>query len=192
MKSISGGSIPLVSVIIATYNAESSISITLDSLSKQTFRDFEVLMVDGASTDNTVSITKSFSALNIEVKSDVDDGIGDAWNKGVARSCGRWIIFLNAGDILHPEHFARAKDRLCGEDVLRVLYCDVLKFSASGELKSKVVGRSPSLRGILFGSLGFGHPGSFVSREMFSHFLHQAVFARFHPVERSHRTNRSH
>jgi acetyltransferase-like isoleucine patch superfamily enzyme len=160
--------IPLVSVVIATRNAADSLPMTLDSLSRQTFCDFEVLLVDGASTDDTVSIASSFPDLAVDVISEVDDGIGDAWNKGVARSNGRWIIFLNAGDMLHPNHLARAENTLRCEDNRRILFCDVLKFKPAGEVTFKIIGHPPNLKGIKHGRIGFGHPGCFTAKHAFS------------------------
>ena len=158
---------PLITVVIATLNAATALPITLRSLAQQTIHDFEVVLVDGCSTDATVTIARSSPDLVINAISEADDGIGDAWNKGVALARGRWIIFLNAGDMLHPRHLERAENQLRGEGDRRILFCDVLKFTPAGEVTIKIVGHPPSLKKIQRGGIGFAHPGCFTPRSAF-------------------------
>lgn len=91
---------PLISVITITYNAAPVIRPTLESLKNQTFRNFEHLVIDGASKDNTVSIVKEMSPDSI-VRSEPDRGLYDAMNKGLRAAKGKYLLFLNAGDSLH-------------------------------------------------------------------------------------------
>ena len=93
----------MFSIITATYNAGSTLPLLLESLASQTCRDFELIIQDGASTDNTVAIAESYRdklpALSIE--SDPDVGIYDAWNKALPRINGQWTLFLGADDSLY-------------------------------------------------------------------------------------------
>ena len=91
-------------------------------------------------------------------------GIGDAWNKGVALSDGDWVVFLNAGDLLHPSHFDRANRKLDSEGSDGVVFCDVHKFDSFGKIVGFISGNVPSKESIVRGSLGFSHPGSFTRR----------------------------
>lgn len=91
--------IPLISIITITYNAADVISPTLLSLNNQTFRDFEHIVIDGASTDNTLEIISSVSTYS-KVLSEQDNGLYDAMNKGQIMAKGRYLLFLNAGDSL--------------------------------------------------------------------------------------------
>ena len=161
-------STPLVSVVVAVRNAAPAIAATLKCLADQAFRDFEVLLIDGASTDATVAIAKQSGQLISTIVSESDDGIADAWNKGVSLARGDWLVFLNAGDLLHADHFARAAVELTASRKRHVLFCDVLKFQADGKPTHTIVGRAPTLRGIRRGSVGFAHPGSFTSRDAFA------------------------
>lgn len=160
-------SIPLVSVIIATRNAQASLAATLDCLLRQTVRCFEVLLIDGASTDQTLAVASNFRQLFSVQLSEPDNGIADAWNKGVSLSKGQWVIFLNSGDLLHPGHFERAAPFLSLGDQRRILFCDVLKFSQSGKIVRVVNGRVPNRANLVKGGIGFGHPGSFTNRLAF-------------------------
>ncbi|MBR0493659.1 MAG: glycosyltransferase [Muribaculaceae bacterium] len=89
---------PLFSIITVTWNAADTIGPTLESVQRQTSRDYEMLIIDGASTDGTLSIVHQASIAALRVFSEPDNGLYDAMNKGIARARGRYIVFLNAGD----------------------------------------------------------------------------------------------
>ena len=91
---------PQVSIITPTYNAEKYIQECIDSILSQDYKNIEHIVVDGGSTDDTLSILKQ----NTSVKyiSESDDGMSDAVNKGIALAKGKWIIWLNADDYLLP------------------------------------------------------------------------------------------
>lgn len=90
----------LLSVIIPTYNSELTIERCLLSLTSQKFKDFEVCIIDGISTDKTIDIVcdfrKHFKSLKIIIES--DKGIYDAMNKGIDISQGQWLYFLGSDD----------------------------------------------------------------------------------------------
>lgn len=90
---------PEFSIITCTYNAEKTLGRTIGSVAEQTFRDFEHLIIDGASTDGTLEIARSSG--NVSVVSEPDKGLYDAMNKGIAAAKGKYLIFLNAGDKFH-------------------------------------------------------------------------------------------
>ena len=89
---------PLFSIITVTWNAAAVIAPTLDSVQRQTSSDYEMLLIDGASTDETLSMVRQASIAGLRVFSEPDKGLYDAMNKGIARAHGRYLIFLNAGD----------------------------------------------------------------------------------------------
>lgn len=89
---------PMVTVVIATFNASSGLQVTIDSLRRQTYSDFELIIIDGGSTDDTVDILKRNEDFIGSWISEKDKGIYDAWNKAVALAKGDWIGFLGAGD----------------------------------------------------------------------------------------------
>lgn len=111
MDTNTNNKVPLISVITITYNAADVIRPTLDSLNAQSFRDFQHIVIDGASKDNTVDIVRELSPDSFVV-SEPDKGLYDAMNKGLARATGRYLLFLNAGDSLHSadtlRHYAQA------------------------------------------------------------------------------------
>lgn len=89
---------PLISIITITFNASAELPITLKSVAEQTCRDFEHLLIDGASYDNTVAIAREIGGVDLRIVSEHDNGLYDAMNKGLKIARGKYVIFLNAGD----------------------------------------------------------------------------------------------
>lgn len=89
---------PLISLITVCYHAGSLLEETLKSAVDQTFQDFELIIIDGGSTDNTIEIANRFQSHIGTLVSEPDKGIYDAMNKGVKAAKGEWLYFLNAGD----------------------------------------------------------------------------------------------
>ncbi|UFQ99158.1 glycosyltransferase [Pseudomonas wenzhouensis] len=89
-----------LSVITATYNAIQHLPDLVESLRKQTDKDFEWVVADGASTDGTVDYLKSITDLNLKLISQEDFGIYDALNRGIKASSGEFYLVLGADDSL--------------------------------------------------------------------------------------------
>ena len=94
------GPAPLISVVIATRNAARSLPRCLESLRAQTFRDFEVLVMDGGSTDGTLDLLKASGDLVAAWRSGPDGGTYSAWNAALPLARGEWVCFLGADDRL--------------------------------------------------------------------------------------------
>ena len=86
---------PLLTIITVTYNAASSVEETIQSVLRQTFHDYEYLIIDGASTDRTAEIVGKYNDYHdkITFSSEPDQGIYDAMNKGIATATERGFIF---------------------------------------------------------------------------------------------------
>ena len=93
----------LVSIIIPTYNSEDYLNQALKSIVNQTFKDIEVLIMDGLSSDKTVEIAEKFKQdlPQIQIYSDKDNGIYDAMNKGIKKAKGEWIYFMGSDDTFY-------------------------------------------------------------------------------------------
>lgn len=89
---------PKFSIITITYNASSVIGPTLDSVKGQTYANYEYLLIDGGSTDDTVAKAKASGIEFAHVISERDNGLYDAMNKGMVLATGDYLCFLNAGD----------------------------------------------------------------------------------------------
>lgn len=96
--------IPLFSIITVTWNAGSMIAPTLLSVKEQTFTHYEYLVVDGASTDDTLPQVNAAGIAGTRVVSERDKGLYDAMNKAIGLARGRYLIWLNAGDAFATPH----------------------------------------------------------------------------------------
>ncbi len=99
---------PFFSIITASYNSQETISRTIQSVLDLDFSDYEYIIIDGNSKDKTVEIIESFvpkfkdKGVSFQYVSEKDNGIYDAWNKGVKMSSGEWISFLGSDDSYFP------------------------------------------------------------------------------------------
>ncbi len=92
---------PLISIIIPTFNSGGSIGGAIQSILQQSFVDYEVLIMDGSSLDNSLNIVRSFPDPRIRIYSEKDEGLYYAMNKGISLSRGSWIYFLGSDDKLY-------------------------------------------------------------------------------------------
>jgi glycosyltransferase involved in cell wall biosynthesis len=91
----------LVSIITPCYNSEKTIEKTLQSIESQTYKNIEYIIIDGASTDNTINIINSHRPKlpsNLKVISEKDGGIYEAMNKGIGLATGELIGIVNSDD----------------------------------------------------------------------------------------------
>jgi len=100
---------PLVSIIIPSFNSVHFLQECIDSVKSQSFKDYEVIIMDGESTDGTVDFLKSLNEPFFW-RSEPDEGIYDAMNKGIEMSKGDWLYFLGCDD------------RLLGKDTLKSIF----------------------------------------------------------------------
>lgn len=90
---------PKFSIITCTYNAGHTLERTLRSVREQTYTNYEIIVVDGASQDGTLEIARKYEPDKLI--SEPDRGLYDAMNKGIKAATGDYLIFLNAGDKFH-------------------------------------------------------------------------------------------
>jgi len=97
-------SLPLVSVIITTYNRAELICKTIDSILSQTYKNFELIIIDDGSTDNTKEVIKMYSDSRLQyIKTDNWGGPARPRNIGIKKSSGQYIAFCDDDDIWLPE-----------------------------------------------------------------------------------------
>lgn len=96
-----------VSIIIPCYNCGLLLEETLDSLCRQTYRDFEIICINDGSTDNTSEILKRWqtnNAFNLRVINQENGGVSKARNVGISKSKGKYIVFCDADDLYHERY----------------------------------------------------------------------------------------
>lgn len=92
-----------ISIITITHNSELTIEQTIKSVVSQTFNDYEYVIVDGNSSDKTLSIIKKYEDYYSKWVSEPDSGISEAMNKGIELSTGEFLLFLHSDDYLLAE-----------------------------------------------------------------------------------------
>ena len=114
---------PLFSIITVCYNAEATHGRTQAGVDSQTLTDYEHLIIDGASSDDTPKLLDAHPSAKRSVRSERDKGIYDAMNKGISMATGRYLIFLNAGDKFHSaDTLARIAEAIERENTPGIVY----------------------------------------------------------------------
>ena len=93
---------PAISVLISVFNGESFIRDSINSILNQSFKNFELIIVNDGSSDNTLNILNSFSDERIVILNQNNTGLSVALNNGLAISTGKYIARLDADDFAFP------------------------------------------------------------------------------------------
>jgi glycosyltransferase involved in cell wall biosynthesis len=106
------------SVVVPAYNAAPTLAETLDAIQTQTFGDWECVVVDDGSTDDTLQIAAEFAAIEprIRLVHQENQGTAGAYNAGVSSATGDFVVICSADDILLPEHLSRMSAFIDSED----------------------------------------------------------------------------
>ncbi len=110
---------PFLSIVTVCYNAASVLEGTIQSVIDQICDDYEYIVIDGASKDDTLNIIDEYSEHITKWITEPDKGIYDAMNKGLELASGRYVWFLNAGDRAYDERVVERLKAVDGD-------CDVL------------------------------------------------------------------
>ena len=99
---------PAVSVLMPVYNVEKYIGEAIESILNQTFNDFEFIIIDDASTDNTVSVIEKFSDNRIKlIRNETNIKLAASLNKGLRIAQGKYIARMDGDDISLPHRFQK-------------------------------------------------------------------------------------
>lgn len=135
----------LISIVIATYNAEKYLERCLNSIIPQLNSECELLVIDGGSSDNTLNIINSKKEYISYVISEKDQGIYDAWNKGIMHSKGEWIMFVGADDILLENALDTYIDYLMNNSVENLDFiCAKNRYVNEDGALIKIIGEEPT------------------------------------------------
>ena len=152
----------LISIITPTFNSEKTLDKCIDSVIKQNFDNYEHLIIDNISKDNSEKIVKNYNNNKIKFLSEKDNGIYDAMNKGIKISKGDYLLFLNSDDkIIDNNFFTNASIKL-KERSIDILYSNIT-YSKKNLLSRKyITGHKNNIY-----KLGFHlpHPGTLIKRK---------------------------
>jgi glycosyltransferase involved in cell wall biosynthesis len=152
-----------LSVITINYNNKKGLEKTVQSVLEQEFRDFEYIVVDGASDDGSRDVIKAHEDRISKWVSEKDSGIYNAQNKGLAMAGGDYCLFLNSGDLLADKQVLRkvfSEERK--EDIL---YGDMLVDWGGGKITHEKMHRKVGLYEMYTDTIW--HPSAFIRRSLF-------------------------
>ena len=152
--------LPVVSIIVATYNAAETLEDCIKSIIRQKFKHYEIVIIDGKSTDGTLDIIKKYSVQIGYWVSENDNGIYDAMNKGIIASKGEWLIFMGADDVFYDENVLQRFFENAIPNNIGFLYGEVMLKS-----KNKVSGGSRNYHQIV--EKNIPHQAIFYRRDIF-------------------------
>jgi glycosyltransferase involved in cell wall biosynthesis len=160
---------PFISVVIAVRNGAATLQRCLESVFVQTFLGWELVVIDGGSSDGTQDLLESYSGRIHYSVSEPDTGIYQAWNKALPETRGTWICFLGADD-----RFARpdvlelmAEPLTAADESVRVVYGSVNVVDESGVVLSTVGRPWPSVRAAFRDHMAIPHQGVFHHSSLF-------------------------
>lgn len=160
-----------LSVIIATYNSGKTLEATLNSLLDQTFENFEVIVVDGLSSDNTVAVIKEFEqkfknrGIALVWISEKDSGIYDAWNKALKITSSPWISFLGSDDTYYPDALQTYSSEITKHPDINFICSKVEYIDSNGNVLKML--KNPYNYNQLIRYMDFAHVGAFHHHSLF-------------------------
>lgn len=151
-----------LSIITINYNNRDGLRKTLESVARQTVRDFEYIIIDGGSTDGSVDVIKEFGPVVDYWVSEPDKGIYNAMNKGVLAAHGEYCQFLNSGDWLYDDKVVErfgAYSEDCDIILGRLMY-------VNGDKVSMASHPTDAISFLRFYKKSISHPTSFIRRRL--------------------------
>jgi len=127
--------LPLVSIITVVYNGAKHVEQTINSVLNQSYKNFEYIIIDGGSTDNTIEVIKQYENKIDYWQSEHDEGIYFAMNKGISLAKGELIGIINSDDYYLPDTIAKVVEADKTQHAA-IYYGDMQYISEAGELLS--------------------------------------------------------
>ena len=160
----------ILSIITINRNNAAGLEKTMRSVAAQTCGDYEYVVIDGASTDNSVEVIRSYEASfgdRLKWISEPDKGIYNAMNKGIRMASGKYLQFLNSGDCLVSDDVTvRMTDALTANAYPPILYGNMLKDLPEGYLRDRCfAGNDITFLGFYTGTLN--HSPAYIQKALF-------------------------
>lgn len=161
----------MISIITATFNSAKTLKDTIQSVLRQTNKDFEYLIIDGGSTDETIDIVKSYESEfsgRLKWVSEKDQGIYDAMNKGIKMASGDVVGILNSDDYFTSDDILQTVDNAFKSHEIDAIYGDI-HFIRDGNSQKCVRYYSSRMFRPFWLRFGFmpAHPSFYCKREIF-------------------------
>ena len=158
---------PLVSIIVPSYNQGRFIRRTLESILTQDYRPIEILVIDGASTDETLQVLREFeSAPELDWVSERDSGVVEAVDKGFAKARGRIGAIQSSDDFYLPGAISTGVETLLADPALAFAFGDIAKVDADGKEISRSQLGPFSLESVLTMGTWIPQPSTFFRMDL--------------------------
>lgn len=154
---------PLFSIITINLNNVRGLQETIDSVLSQTCIDFELIVIDGDSTDGSLDVIKKIAGNIKYWVSEKDTGIYNAMNKGIAKATGQYLLFLNSGDKLVDSHVLQKV--LNQNPTADIVYGDMQTKEVDGLIVHRTMPDKISVVQLYADTIW--HPVAFIKRELF-------------------------
>lgn len=158
---------PKISIVTLSLNQGRFIEQTIESVLSQDYPNIEYIIIDGGSTDGTVDIIKRYENRISFWISEPDDGISDAFNKGIRASRGEIVGILNAGDIYKPSAVSSAAEALFKGSDYDFTYGDIEFIDEEGNFLYLMKGEKDYLPKISYTMYSIIHPTVFVRKKVY-------------------------
>ena len=166
---MTASSSPLVTVLMPVYNAAPYLAEAVESILSQTLTDFEFLVVDDGSTDDSVEILRQYNDPRIRIIRNLGNlGIARALNRGLEEAAGRYVARMDADDISRPGRLARQLAFMEANPATGLCGSWVRFFPYPERYTWKLPATSAEIRCRQFHTVGVAHPTVFFRRELFA------------------------
>ncbi len=140
---------PKVSVIIPTYQHAHFVGQTIESVLGQTYGDYEVIVVDDGSTDNTSEVLAEFGPRITVIRHRRNRGLSAARNSGISTARGDYVAFLDADDVWMPDKLEKQVPLFDRNQAVGLVYSDALHFDESGVRPEREFDYAPGQSGMI-------------------------------------------
>ena len=165
---------PFFSIVTVCYNSERTIERTILSVLSQDYTDYEYIIIDGASKDNTLKIVNKYADNPLyngkfRVYSEKDKGIYDAFNKGCKKAVGKYIWLVNSDDFIESNALSTIYNKIQSEKEPYPIISGSLRFVYTNGMPPRISSKNEEDAKFLYkiANMGINHPATLVPRETY-------------------------
>lgn len=174
-------STPQISIILPVFNASHFIRATLDSILNQTFQDFELIIINDGSNDDSVSIIESYNDNRIKLYHNSNNlGIVATLNKAIELCSAPLIARMDADDIMHPERLAKQFEKMCSDHGIAVLASHIQFINEDGDVTGQwntdiATTTEKEIRAMMPRTNCIAHPSVMIRKEILQQYPYRTV-----------------
>ena len=158
-----------LSIITVCYNSAKTISKTFESVKSQTLKNFEYIVVDGESTDDTKKIIENYKTIITKYVSEKDDGLYDAMNKGIEIATGEFIGILNSDDVFYDNKVLENTVDFLKNNIVEAVIGNIVQINHKNKIVRKYYSKNWNPDKLKIGFMP-PHPSIFFNSKLFKKF----------------------